>query len=523
LQDPRSIADQLALAREYADRQGWKVVHEFTDHSISAASRHNRPGVRDLMRAAEERAFDIVLTEAMDRLVRDEEDAHHIFKRLKYWGIDLVTLKSGKTDRIRVSVEAMVASMFLEDLSQKTLRGMIGRAKAGRIPGGRLYGYDIVKGEKDEKGEEKRGLRKRNEQEAEIVRRIFREYVAGVRPKAIVQRLNAKGVPSPRGKRWNVSTLVGSPKRENGTLNNPLYAGRIVFKRQSFTKNPETGRRQSKANAVEERIITEVPELAIVDPETWQAAQDLRASRRRPHPRYHRQPKHLLSDRLVCGACGGSVIVQGSVRRTKYFACSAHINRGGCTNKRHVPGREIERRVLAGLQKLLLDPAKIELAVNAYRERWRQLKAERAKSRSTTERELSTVNTAITRTMKALQSLDGGAPEVLAQSLADLDAQRKRLEGLLAVPKADVIDLHPHLAQRCREIVENLGAEIAAGGLTAEKARALLRSLISSIRITPMPGRQPVGIEIEGNLLALLEADRALAASEPFAKIAVRV
>jgi DNA invertase Pin-like site-specific DNA recombinase len=38
LQDIRSIADQLALAREHAARQGWHVVAEFTDAAISGAS-----------------------------------------------------------------------------------------------------------------------------------------------------------------------------------------------------------------------------------------------------------------------------------------------------------------------------------------------------------------------------------------------------------------------------------------------------------------------------------------------------
>ena len=53
LQDIRSIADQLALAREHAARQGWLVVAEFTDAAISGASMANRPGLRDLMRTAE--------------------------------------------------------------------------------------------------------------------------------------------------------------------------------------------------------------------------------------------------------------------------------------------------------------------------------------------------------------------------------------------------------------------------------------------------------------------------------------
>ena len=57
LQDVRSIADQIALAREHAARQGWHVAAEFTDAAISGASMLNRPGLRDLMRTAEARCF----------------------------------------------------------------------------------------------------------------------------------------------------------------------------------------------------------------------------------------------------------------------------------------------------------------------------------------------------------------------------------------------------------------------------------------------------------------------------------
>jgi site-specific DNA recombinase len=35
LQDVRSIVDQAAAARDYADRQGWRVVAEFSDTAIS--------------------------------------------------------------------------------------------------------------------------------------------------------------------------------------------------------------------------------------------------------------------------------------------------------------------------------------------------------------------------------------------------------------------------------------------------------------------------------------------------------
>jgi site-specific DNA recombinase len=113
--------------------------------------------------------------------------------------------------------------------------------KAGRIPGGRCYGYDVVRDGED------RGKRTINQADAAIVRRIYAEYVEGRSPLKIVQALNAEGIPGPRGGHWNVSALLGSAKRRNGLLNNSLYAGRITYNRQSFIKDPATGRRQAKS------------------------------------------------------------------------------------------------------------------------------------------------------------------------------------------------------------------------------------------------------------------------------------
>ena len=54
------------------------------------------------------------------------------------------------------------------------------------------------------------------------MRRIYREYLAGRSPKAIVTDLNREGIPSPRGGKWNASTLNGNRKRANGILSNSL-------------------------------------------------------------------------------------------------------------------------------------------------------------------------------------------------------------------------------------------------------------------------------------------------------------
>jgi DNA invertase Pin-like site-specific DNA recombinase len=83
LQDVRSITDQVAAARDHAIRQGWRVVAEFSDAAISGASLHNRPGLLDLLVAAQAQQFDAVLTESIDRLSRDLEDIAGLHKRLR--------------------------------------------------------------------------------------------------------------------------------------------------------------------------------------------------------------------------------------------------------------------------------------------------------------------------------------------------------------------------------------------------------------------------------------------------------
>src|SRR5262249_3143875 len=115
-------------------------------------------------------------------------------------------------------------------------------------------------------------------------------------------------------------------ERRNGLLNNSLYAGRITYNRQRFVKNPATGRRQARTNPQDQWHTKDVPELAIVSADVWQAAQERRAIASHPRPQYHRRPKHLLSGLLMCGACRAPMIVRTRMRGVVYFGCSVRMN-----------------------------------------------------------------------------------------------------------------------------------------------------------------------------------------------------
>jgi site-specific DNA recombinase len=87
-----SIADQFRVCRAYAEKQGWRVVEEYSDHAISGASLL-RAGVQALITDALRGRFQVVLAEAMDRLSRDQEDIAGVFKRMAYANVKIVTLR----------------------------------------------------------------------------------------------------------------------------------------------------------------------------------------------------------------------------------------------------------------------------------------------------------------------------------------------------------------------------------------------------------------------------------------------
>ncbi|MEQ1516331.1 MAG: recombinase family protein, partial [Usitatibacteraceae bacterium] len=116
----------------------------------------------------------------------------------------------------------------------------------------------------DSRGEPVRGDRTINDVQADVIRRIFRDYAAGKSAKRIAFELNKEGFAAPGGGDWGFSTINGNVKRGNGILNNEMYVGKLVWNRQRFIKDPDSGKRQARPNPESEWIIQDVPELCIL-------------------------------------------------------------------------------------------------------------------------------------------------------------------------------------------------------------------------------------------------------------------
>ncbi|QDZ08377.1 hypothetical protein FPZ24_13580 [Sphingomonas panacisoli] len=158
--------------------------------------------------------------------------------------------------------------------------------------------------------------------------------------------MNREGIRSPRGGKWNVSTILGNRRRCTGILNNDLYIGRIVYNRQRFEKHPVTRKRVAKLNPRDDWVITEVPALAIVDRGAWDTVHNAFATLADIPPQQRRRPKRLFSGLVTCGECGGSYTVIGAER----WGCSGRQNGRGCRNGATISTAQLESRVLGALR-----------------------------------------------------------------------------------------------------------------------------------------------------------------------------
>ena len=106
-----SITDQYRVCREFAQRQGWHVAAEYSDHAVSGAT-IMRPGFPAMMREALEKKVDIVMAEALDRFSRDQEDTAGLFKRLTFAGVNIVTLAEGDITHLHIGLRALTGTTF---------------------------------------------------------------------------------------------------------------------------------------------------------------------------------------------------------------------------------------------------------------------------------------------------------------------------------------------------------------------------------------------------------------------------
>jgi site-specific DNA recombinase len=500
LQNQRSIEDQLSLCQSYAEREGLSVISTYEDRARSGGSVMGREGLLQMLDQAREKSFDVVIVEALDRLSRDMEDLAGIHKRLSFLGIEIRAVHEGVVNTVLVGLRGLVGQLYREDNAHKVRRGQAGRVKQGLAGGGLTYGYAAVAG--------KSGERVIVEGEAQVIRRIFQEYVDGRTPREIAHDLNKERVSPPRGRAWNASTINGNLERGAGILRNELYIGRLVWNKVRMVKDPDSGKRLSRPNPKSDWQVAEVPHLAIVDPELFSAAQQRKERRSHTHPSHQRRPRRMLSGLLRCGSCGSGMATNGRDKSGRVrIRCSAATESGTCSDAKTFYLDTVESAVRSGLKAELRAPKAIAEYVRTYLEERKRLAASSHAKRQRLEQHLGQLNREIERLVDAIAK-GHGDPSVLGPRSTALDAERKRIseELLSEPPTSKEVALHPAMLKRYEEQLGRLEEALAKGADAGDgEAAEAIRDLVDTVTVFRDPARPGgVAVEIAGRLNALL-------------------
>lgn len=340
-----SIPTQIEDAREMAEREGWTIVGEYSDEGFSAYSGNRGPGLEKAKQAAADAAREhgttaMLIAQAHDRFARGAGDRPgapqslgELWHELRRLDVHLRTVEDDFELRDPQSVAAIGQRAHLDSLrkSRSVRKGMKRRAaERGLLAGGtRPYGYSW----QGEKGDKRLVV---VPGEADVIRRIFSDYVSGVAQNHIAKALNAEGIRTTTGKSWYQGTLAH-------LMRNPLYVGKVKHADEVHDGAHE----------------------AILDIDLWSRAQallDTSAKARGNGGGRNPTGQHLLTKGLLrCGSCGEAMIPQTKPTRTpgklyEKYVCYGRLRHGvDYCDQRPVSRVEIDTAMLDELNRKYLD------------------------------------------------------------------------------------------------------------------------------------------------------------------------
>lgn len=350
--DGYSLGAQKEKIQQYCVLNNLELINIYADEGISGKNIEGREGIKTLLEDASsnKHPFDVVVIWKLSRLSRRQLDTLSIIEQLNDHNISLQSI-SEKLDQSSSSGKFMLQIMAsLNELERNTIRENVGlghRAKAadGEWNGGKVLGYDSIKGED---GKNKLVI---NDGEAKIVRKIYEQYLNGHGYRYIANKLNHEGFTTKRGNKFGTIAV-------KDILLNPLYKGEIKYGRKA--KNIQDLKNKP--------IITQGIHDPIVDKDTWDAVYHL-WQKTSKQPAHTKLGTHILTGIIKCPQCGSHMVVSNSSYKLKdgtrvrksYYTCGQFKNKGALACKAN--GIEVERaeNIVAERFESLVDSDKLKL------------------------------------------------------------------------------------------------------------------------------------------------------------------
>lgn len=262
-----SLQTQEEALRAYCRDNGLAVYAVYTDDGYSGATA-DRPGLKKLLSAANDKKFNTILVYRTDRIMRSIfESVKLVLNDFDKMGITFKSITESYDTTTPIGRMHFVDLAKYADYERAVIRerSMLGRRRRARE--GKMmapmppYGYC----------KDTEGVWAIQRDHAKIYQRMMQWVLDGVSLRSIVNKLNGLNIPSARGKVWKMGSL-------HAILRRPVYKGIGHYGGETFSVPP---------------LVTE---------SRWQAVQEaLKANRNSTQP--HAKHFHLLRSLLYC-SCG---------------------------------------------------------------------------------------------------------------------------------------------------------------------------------------------------------------------------
>lgn len=214
-----SLDAQIERLRSYCEARDWIIVKEYVDDGYSGRD-IKRPAYQMMME--ELGKWDILLVMKMDRIHRNSRNFMEMMDSLRNHDKEFVSMTesldtSTAMGRFVVDIIQRIAQLESEQIGERVYYGMEQKAQtplekldSERSPYlgfAHPYGYDY-----------KDGKLTVNREEAEIVRRIYQDYLSGATINQLVAALNNENIQTKNKRKWGKETIAK-------ILKNPLYCG----------------------------------------------------------------------------------------------------------------------------------------------------------------------------------------------------------------------------------------------------------------------------------------------------------
>jgi len=280
----------------------WTLIGIFADKGITGTSMKHRDEFNKMIRQCKKGKIDMIITKSISRFARNTLDCINITRMLREIGVDVYFEEQNlhsidPSSEFYISIYGSVAQSESENISANVKWGKAQSAKEGNVP----FQYKHFLGYR--KGAD--GQPEIDPEEAETVRMIYNQFLAGDSFIEICKNLEKQGIHSPSGKAtWQRSTI-------QSILSNEKYKGDAVINK-TFTENC-ISKKVKVNNGERAKYYIENNHPAIIDAGTFGRVQEELARRsgkkkvkqvgtKTEQGKY--SSKYALTELLVCGECG---------------------------------------------------------------------------------------------------------------------------------------------------------------------------------------------------------------------------